>query len=104
MAAVGDTAQHLLPAHIQVSTVYRDCDELQPGTLRVAVEFPTGNTPKKPQLGLIDGTAHGNWNDGDRSFDTTRELYPNGLVEPYVDWFGNLAWRATELGKKADLK
>lgn len=73
------------------------------GTIRLTAEthWPTAS------VGSGVSTARPavvSWNAGAREHDILGELYAAALAEPYITWAGELAWRATDAGKKAGLK
>ena len=100
--------QAMLPPGVSVVATGDTDHRVMPGTISLHVTFP--GPPTKPpgvQYPVLDGVMPmpiERWNGGDRERATLSALFDAGLAEPYVDWFGNLGWRATDDGKKEGLK
>ena len=104
--AVEDNTRKWWPGGVALEMRSRQNPAVPYGAIRLVVEFPgSGNVMphEYPKIETLDGFFE-RWNAGERDGDVTRALYPAGLVEPYIDWFSNLVWRATDDGKKEGLK
>ncbi len=91
-----------IPAQYLVDALTETSPDVPVGTIKIRCLIHGPNQP--PTVAAPYSPVGKAWRDGERDAETTRPLYAEGLVEPYVAWAGDLSWRVTEAGKKAGLK
>lgn len=95
--AIQRAAEEALPASQFLHMVVRDNPNVPVGNVRVTVEFP-GNAQGVRM-------ARDAWRDGNRDVATTRALYAEGVIEPFIPWEGGcISWRVTDYGKSCGVK